>query len=133
MKIKCPHCNQSIEADDSYAGKKVDCPACSKTFRAIPAIEDALHHSPAPSKEQGDPPVSSHEKYRNGERIIHLVLAVIAIMFGIGVLNGSESAIHEILAGILFLIAAVLFSGCAVAKSIHLLREDLERRSSDSK
>jgi len=38
MKFHCPNCNQRIEADDSYAGKTVDCPACSKAF-AVPFPE----------------------------------------------------------------------------------------------
>jgi len=70
--------------------------------------------------------------YGEGERAIHITLAVIVILFGLTVLFGAKSAIHEILAGICFMIAAVLFSGCAVAKSVHLLRKDLEKRSLDS-
>jgi hypothetical protein len=32
FKFHCPHCNQRIEAEDSHAGQKVDCPACSVAF-----------------------------------------------------------------------------------------------------
>lgn len=32
MKFACPHCQQPLEADESYAGATVDCPACGKTF-----------------------------------------------------------------------------------------------------
>jgi hypothetical protein len=32
MKIKCPHCDQSLEGDGEIDGKSVDCPACGKSF-----------------------------------------------------------------------------------------------------
>lgn len=32
MKFKCPHCNQKIEADDSFAGEEVNCPRCNGKF-----------------------------------------------------------------------------------------------------
>ena len=30
FKFHCPHCNQRIEADDSFVGEPADCPACSE-------------------------------------------------------------------------------------------------------
>jgi len=129
MKIHCTHCDQRIEADDSLAGKTVDCPACSKPFKAVPVIEHEPPQSPATWEVENAKLMSN---YGEGERAIHITLAVIVILFGLTVLLGAKSAIHEILAGICLLIAAVLFSGCAVAKSVHLLRKDLEKRSLDS-
>lgn len=32
MKFACPHCQQPLEADESYAGATIDCPACGKSF-----------------------------------------------------------------------------------------------------
>jgi len=32
MKFNCPHCDQSIDADDSYAGQTCDCPTCQQPF-----------------------------------------------------------------------------------------------------
>lgn len=41
MKFSCPHCQQHLEADDSFAGTTVDCPTCGKSFvvGAVPAAE----------------------------------------------------------------------------------------------
>ena len=47
FKFHCPHCNQRIEADDSDAGQKVDCPACSNTF-IVPFPRESPPPSPPP-------------------------------------------------------------------------------------
>jgi hypothetical protein len=41
------------------------------------------------------------------------------VLIGAGVFASAKSAIHEIEAGICVLIAAVLFSGAAIADAIH--------------
>ena len=60
FKFHCPHCNQRIEADDSDAGQKVDCPACSEAF-TVPFPEKAQLPPPpteilVPKKEPPPPP-----------------------------------------------------------------------------
>src|SRR5437588_9001027 len=32
MKFSCPHCGQSIEADEGWVGHSVDCPSCGQSF-----------------------------------------------------------------------------------------------------
>lgn len=34
MRLRCPHCQRTLEVPDSAAGKQVRCPACSNTTRA---------------------------------------------------------------------------------------------------
>ncbi len=36
--IKCPHCGQVLKVGEESAGKRVDCPACKKAFRAPQAL-----------------------------------------------------------------------------------------------
>mgnify|MGYP001090033204 CR=1 FL=1 len=60
FKFHCPHCNQRIEADDSDAGQKVDCPACSEAF-TVPFPDKAPPPLPPteillPKKESSPPP-----------------------------------------------------------------------------
>lgn len=39
LSIKCPHCGRVIKVSERAAGKRVDCPACKKAFRApAPAV-----------------------------------------------------------------------------------------------
>ncbi|MDF3129462.1 hypothetical protein P0Y35_09680 [Kiritimatiellaeota bacterium B1221] len=59
-------------------------------------------------------------------RVILLVLAALAFLGGIGIFSAAESAIHEIEAFMLFLIAAVLLSGAVVAEQVMLMRKKLE-------
>ena len=59
FKFHCPHCNQRIEADDSDAGQKVNCPACSEAF-TVPFPEKAPPPPPTeillPKEESSPPP-----------------------------------------------------------------------------
>jgi len=42
MKFACPHCQQPLEADDSFAGAAIDCPTCgeSMVIPAAPPVEE---------------------------------------------------------------------------------------------
>ena len=51
-------------------------------------------------------------------RVIMFVLAVLAFVVGFVILAGAKGAVHEIEAFVLYLIAAVLFSGAAVVDAI---------------
>lgn len=54
MKFACPHCQQSLEADDSFAGASVDCPTCGQPLAipqppaAEPPRKTAVWPSPSP-------------------------------------------------------------------------------------
>ncbi len=58
-------------------------------------------------------------------RVLLFVLAVLAFLAGAGILSAATSAIHEIEAFILFLIAAVFISGAGVVEAVTLLRKDV--------
>lgn len=45
--IKCPHCGQVMKIGEEAAGKRVDCPACKKAFRAPQALAAAPPEKPA--------------------------------------------------------------------------------------
>jgi hypothetical protein len=58
-------------------------------------------------------------------RILLFILCAIAIFFGIALLGAAQSAVHEIEAFVLFLIAAVLLSGAAIIEAINLTGKKL--------
>jgi len=58
-------------------------------------------------------------------RILLFILAILAFLAGGSVLAAAQSAIHEIEAFILFLIAAVFFSGAGIVEAVVLLRKDM--------
>lgn len=49
MKFHCPNCNQRIEAEDLFAGKTVECPACSVPF-TVPFPEKKIPPTPPPTR-----------------------------------------------------------------------------------
>ncbi|MBQ9344793.1 MAG: hypothetical protein IJT88_06230 [Kiritimatiellae bacterium] len=63
MKFDCPHCQQSLEADDSFAGAAVDCPMCGQSLviPAPPTAEEPQLPDPAPSEPAPEPPVEEAE------------------------------------------------------------------------
>jgi len=52
MKFACPHCQQPLEADDSFAGASVDCPACGKPLVIGAEQPTGTPPSAAPSEPQ---------------------------------------------------------------------------------
>ena len=42
MKLKCPHCDQQLDAPDNMAGRSVRCPSCEGTFAIPPAQTPAV-------------------------------------------------------------------------------------------
>jgi len=58
-------------------------------------------------------------------RMFLFVLCGIAILFGMALLGAARSAIHEIEAFVLFLIAAVLLSGAAIIEAVNLTGKKL--------
>ena len=61
-------------------------------------------------------------------RILLFVLAVLAFLSGAGVLVSAKSAVHEIEAFILFLVAAVCLSGAGVIEAVNRLRSESPNR-----
>lgn len=49
MKVKCPHCQQHVELDDTWAGRELKCPTCAKPFR-VPAPKPRPSAAPAPRR-----------------------------------------------------------------------------------
>lgn len=49
FEFKCPHCRESIEADDSFRGQVVECPSCGKGIvvpSAAAGVPRTLHNRP---------------------------------------------------------------------------------------
>ena len=61
-------------------------------------------------------------------RVFLFLVALLALLAGFGILFNAKSAIHEIEAFILFLIAAVCLSGGATVEAINLMARRLENR-----
>jgi hypothetical protein len=47
MKFACPHCAQRIEAENSWAGKQINCPTCQHSF-FVPQPRIVVPTSPKP-------------------------------------------------------------------------------------
>lgn len=62
-------------------------------------------------------------------RLLLFFLAVVAFLAGAGILTTAKSAIHEIEAFILLLIAAVLLSGAAIVEAVNELRREIATRN----
>ena len=62
-------------------------------------------------------------------RIILFVLTIMAFIAGGSILATAKSAIHEIEAFVLFLIAAVFLSGAAIVESVNRLHEELTTKN----
>ncbi len=58
-------------------------------------------------------------------RVLLFLLSVISLLVGGAILMTADSAIHEIEAFILMLIAAVLLTGSAVVEAINRLRNEM--------
>ena len=53
------------------------------------------------------------------------IVAILAFLFGLGVMVGSKSAVHEIEAMILFLISTVSMGCAGIIESVNRLRIDV--------
>ena len=42
MKVKCPHCNKALSAQDELAGKRGKCPTCGGVF-TVPSLTSGRH------------------------------------------------------------------------------------------
>lgn len=58
--------------------------------------------------------------------IAMMIGSILAALFGLGLWSVSKSAIHEGVALLSFLIAAVLFSGSAIVNAIDILTKRIE-------
>lgn len=59
-------------------------------------------------------------------KVVLFVLSVLAFLAGFGILQGSNSAIHEIEAFVLYIVSAVLFSGAAIVGAINRVAERVD-------
>lgn len=41
VEFKCPHCQQSLEVDESCIGQRIDCPACGGAINLAESLDDA--------------------------------------------------------------------------------------------
>ena len=62
-------------------------------------------------------------------RVLLFLLSILAFCAGGAILAGASSAIQEIEAFILFLIASVLFSSAGVIEAVNLLRKEIRSGS----
>ncbi len=49
IKFECPHCNQHVEAEDDWAGRELECPACSKKLTIPQPDQPGPATPPSPS------------------------------------------------------------------------------------
>lgn len=61
-------------------------------------------------------------------RVLCMLLAILSVLIGLAFFAGSKSAIHEILAGVMFLIAAVLGLGAGVLGRLDDIKALLKER-----
>jgi Domain of unknown function (DUF4177) len=59
IKIRCPHCDEGLEAPESYAGRKARCKSCGESF--VIAIERAAPQITLPSPVSSPPRVDRNE------------------------------------------------------------------------
>ncbi len=59
-------------------------------------------------------------------RLILFLLAVVAFVGGGSIMTVAQSAVHEIEAFILFLVAAVFLSGAAIVEALNALRKKFD-------
>ena len=76
----CPHCEQRIEADDSFAGTTAKCPSCSGDV-SIPSPGRKAKHSL---------PIKMNQNKNTILSVAALVLALIAILMQLGVFPRSK-------------------------------------------
>lgn len=55
IRFNCPHCSQSLEAEDDMAGMSLDCPACSKHI-SVPTVTSPSTPSPPEAHTPAAPP-----------------------------------------------------------------------------
>lgn len=58
-------------------------------------------------------------------KVFLFIIAVLAFLSGLGIFGAAASAIHEIEAFMLFLIAAVLLSGAGVIEAVNRLGKEI--------
>lgn len=83
MKFDCPHCNQSIEADDSYNGSVVECPTCHLNLTVPDLVESASIPTAAPETSDRQNNVITKKKSTNGVKVLLVILIAGTIFFRI--------------------------------------------------
>ncbi len=66
-------------------------------------------------------------------RLILFLLAVVAFLAGFGILAVAKSAVHEIEGFVLYIVAAVLFSGAAIVDALmHLPKRLVQAQAAEA-
>ena len=139
IRATCSGCGKVIKAGDDWDGRTGNCPGCGAivSFEKADAFagfeefveaqeevnSDILHppviHVPAPLKRCAATP-----KYRGSTgATAFAILAAIALLFGVAVEAVAQSAIHEIEAGVAFLLFAILALGSLICSIGAMFRD----------
>lgn len=62
-------------------------------------------------------------------QVVFLLISMLAFLAGLAVMAGAAGAIHEILAGVAFLIWAVFFTGAGIIGAVNRLSNQLKSNS----
>lgn len=155
IRATCPGCGKSVKGGDDWVGREAKCPGCGATitFTAItpppppPMLLPDIVTNLADEQERWaaeipsvpwvktpTPPATrcaTRPIYSGSEgTTLFVVLAVVMVVMGALVLVNAESAIHEILAGVAFIVASVLVA-CSVLCSIRNSLRDVADYAAD--
>jgi transcription elongation factor Elf1 len=127
MQFACPHCQQPLEADDSFAGAAVDCPLCGQSFvigapppavelepAQEPTLSKSVEESPAaPEPEPMPPPPPAPQKATPNFRVVSKAKLVPSVS---GDIEGKASDSHDDVSGTT-VECPHCFTACVIAES----------------
>jgi hypothetical protein len=79
MKIRCPHCEQKIDAGEEWAGQEVPCPRCTKPFM-IPELRQGTSAAARPNQ----PQVRIHVQKQSAAAVLAKTLLWLLVFAGAG-------------------------------------------------
>ena len=83
MKIRCPHCEQKIDAGEEWAGQEVACPKCEKPF-LIPAPTSAPRQGPPAVVRPSQPQVQIFVQKQSAAAVFAKILLWLLVFAGAG-------------------------------------------------
>ncbi len=93
MKFECPSCSQHLEAESSYAGQSINCPACGQAF-VVPHAVLAL----ASSKGVSPPPATPRPTPIGSRRTSRLAISSLGLSLA-GLLLGPLGCVPGVICG----------------------------------